>query len=80
MVKNLKNMRYFMLPTGVILLFLKGLYMAGKRTSDIVKRNLDYVEQDMLKLQQQLSEATEKYESMKIAYHHALACEKTPFK
>jgi hypothetical protein len=54
--------------------------MAGKRTSDIVKRNLDYVEQDMLKLQQQLSEATEKYESMKIAYHHALACEKTPFK
>jgi hypothetical protein len=54
--------------------------MAGKRTSDIVKRNLEYAKQDMLKLQQQLNKATEKYEATKIVYHHTLACEKTPFK
>lgn len=73
-------MRYFMIPTGVIHLLLKGLYMAGKRTSDIAKRYLDSAEKDMLKLQQQLNEATLTYEARKYAYHHALACEKTPFK
>jgi hypothetical protein len=54
--------------------------MAGKRTSDIAKRYLDSAEKDMLKLQQQLNEATLTYEARKYAYHHALACEKTPFK
>jgi hypothetical protein len=54
--------------------------MAGKRTSDIAKKYLDSAENDMLKLQQQLNKATEKYGAMKIAYHHALASERTPFK
>jgi hypothetical protein len=54
--------------------------MAGKRTSDIAKRYLDSAEKDMLKLQQQLNEATLTYEARRYAYLHALACEKTPFK
>ena len=54
--------------------------MRGKRTSDSIKRYLDYAEENMLILQQQLKEATLTYEARKNAYHHALACEKTPFK
>lgn len=65
---------------GVYHLLLKGLYMTGKRASDVAKKYLDDAENKVIQLQQQLETATKNYNDMKQAYNYVVACESNGYK